>query len=112
MTVIFVVGGAPLFARSLPPAGLPGVEALITSDQFLVNGEVSARTDTDLTVLKPTTAQATTIQVSDETIITRGAVTIHLRDLKVGDKVTVTAAREANGLLVAAKITVRLPDES
>lgn len=92
------------------PGGVRPVP-MMTSDQFLVNGEVSSRTDTDLTILQPAEGRTITVQIADDTAITRGAATIRVLDLRVGEKVSVTVAREANGRLVAAKVHVRLKDE-
>jgi hypothetical protein len=114
---IMVLAGATLSIAAQAQAEVPipttlrPVAPLLTSDQFLVNGEVAAKSDADFSVRDTAAGQTVTIQVSDETAITRGAATIALADLKVGEKVAVTVMRSANGRLVATKVIVRLPEE-
>jgi len=106
-----LAGSAGIFVQSqteesgpLPAKALP----MMTSSQFLLNGEVSARTETDFTVVNKA-GQTTTVLVTDDTTITKGAATIKLADLTVGDKVSVTVMRAADGKLQAAKVLVREP---
>jgi hypothetical protein len=84
--------------------------AAITSSQFIVNGEVTERNETGFTVLSRT-SELTTVLVTEDTAITKGAVTIKLTDLAVGDKVSVTAMRSADGKLVAVSVAVRVGNE-
>ena len=103
--------GATVATAEVPDVTAVRVVRVMTSDQFLVNGEVTARTDTDFTVFDAAAARTVTIQVSDETTITRGAANIPLGDLRIGEKVSVTVKREANGRLVATKVMVRQPED-
>jgi hypothetical protein len=95
-------------ARALEATARGEAIPLMTSNQFLVNGEVTARTEADFTVVNAA-GQVTTFLVTTDTSITKGGATIHLADLAVGDKVSVTAERAADGKLQAASVLVRVP---
>lgn len=84
--------------------------AVITSSQFIVNGEVTERTEAGFTVLSRT-SELTTLLVTEDTAITKAAATIKLRELAVGDQVSVTAMRSADGKLIAVNVVVRTPTE-
>lgn len=83
---------------------------VINSSQFVVTGEVTARTETEFTVLSRT-SQLTTLQVTEDTSIIKGAVTIRLADVSVGDKVSVTAERAPDGKMRAVSVSVRVGNE-
>jgi hypothetical protein len=82
----------------------------VTSEQSMIAGEVTARTDLDFTILDRA-SELTTVQVTDGTVIVKGAVSIKLSDLAVGDKVTVTVTRGGDGKLQAVNVTVRVGNE-
>lgn len=79
---------------------------VMTSDQFRVAGEVVARTESELTVVTRL-SEVRTIQVTDDTAITKGGATLRLPDVMVGDKIDVTVARGGEGRLRAVTVTVR-----
>lgn len=107
-----MVAGLGLLAPRAMPAANATVMPAMTSEQFLVEGEVTARAETEFTVRQPAAGgRIVTIQVSDQTTINRGAASIPLADLRVGEKVSVTVAWQANGRLIAVKVAVRLPEE-
>ena len=83
---------------------------VVNSSQFVVTGEVTARTDTELTVLSRT-SQLTTLQVTEDTAIVKGAVTIRIADVSVGDKVSATAERAPDGKMRAVSVSVRVGNE-
>ncbi len=79
---------------------------VITSNEFVLSGEVVSRSDVGFTLLG-TGAQLTTVLVNPDTTITKGAVTIRLSDVMVGDKISVTVMRVADGSLQAVSVLVR-----
>lgn len=90
----------------------PGPEQVaVTSDRFVVRGEVLGRTEGGFTVLTPD-SQLRTVQVSRETSIVKGAETIKLTEVAVGDRVSVTLRRVADGSLQAVNVAVRTGFES
>ncbi len=112
-----LVGGAGLalgvglcgqtVARELPRARH---FAVITSNEFLVDGEIVQRTEVGFTVMSRG-SELTTVWVSKDTSITKGAETIRLREVGIGERVSVTAKRAADGKLVAVNVTVHTPSE-
>ncbi len=82
------------------------VVPMITSSQFVVTGEVIARTEIDFTVLTRD-SQLVRIQVNRDTSITKGAESLRLAELMVGDKVDVTLMRAGDGSLQATYVAVR-----
>lgn len=82
----------------------------VTSEKFVVTGEVTARGDSDFTIVDRT-SEIATVQVTENTAILKGAVSIRLADLSVGDKVSVTAIRGGDGKLQAVNVTVRVGNE-
>ena len=82
----------------------------VTSEQFVVAGEVAARTDLDFTIVDRS-SELITVQVTENTAIVKGAATIKLSELAVGDKVTVTVMRGGDGKLQAVNVAVRVGNE-
>lgn len=80
--------------------------AAVTSSEFVVVGEVIARSDTGLTLLSRG-SELTTINVNRYTAIKKGAETIRLADVMVGDKVSVALTRGADGSYQAVNVAVR-----
>lgn len=98
-----VAGGSHLQAQETAQ----GPEQVgVTSDRFLVRGEVIARTDGTFTVLTPD-SQLRIVRVSRDTSIVKGAETIALAEIAVGDRVAVTLRRIGDGGLLAVNVAVR-----
>lgn len=104
-----------LLAAALIAAGLhtraqettQGTEQVaVTSDRFLVRGEVIARTEGAFTVLTQD-SQLKVVRVSRDTSIVKGAETIALAEIAVGDRVAVTLRRIGDGGLLAVNVAVR-----
>jgi hypothetical protein len=93
----------------IPPPRLTFVRT-VTSEQFMIAGEVTARTDVDFTILDRT-SEVTTVQVTENTAIVKGAASIKLSDLSVGDKVVVSVMRTGDGKLQAVNVAVRVGNE-
>lgn len=83
-----------------------GVNVQLTSNQFVLAGEVLARAETSLTIVSRG-SEVTSVQVTRSTTITKGAETISLSDIAVGDKVDVTLMRGGDGNLQAVSVAVR-----
>jgi hypothetical protein len=103
LLAVFAFGFAAVAASAA--AGLP-VEPLMLSNQFMVTGEVVTRGEMAFTVMGPG-AQLTTVYVNPDTSILKGAETIQLADIFVGDKVTAVVMRSADGKLQAVKVDVK-----
>lgn len=93
----------------IPPPRLTFVRT-VTSEQFMIAGEVTARTDLDFTILDRS-SELTTVQVTENTAIVKGAASIKLSELAVGDKVVVSVMRMADGKLQAVNVAVRVGNE-
>lgn len=78
----------------------------VTSDRFLVRGEVIARTDGTFTVLTQD-SQLRVVRVSRDTSIVKGAETIPLAEIAMGDRVMVTLRRIGDDGFLAVNVTVR-----
>lgn len=111
----FSIPGLTLLAAALVAAGLhtraqdgtQGPEQVaVTSDRYVVRGEVIARTDGAFTVLTQD-SQLQVVRVSRDTSIVKGAETIALAEIAVGDRVAVTLRRIGDGGLLAVNVTVR-----
>lgn len=89
----------------LPLPQIATIQAL-ASDQFMLSGEVTARTDIDFTLLVRN-SELLTVQVTKDTAILRGAESIKLSDLRPGTKVVVTTMRGGEGQLLAVNVTVK-----
>ena len=107
--VLVTLGSARAQLAQIPPPRLSYVRT-VTSEQFLVTGEVTARTDVGFTVLGRN-SESITVQVTENTAFLKGAASIKLSDLFVGDKVTVTLVRAGDGQLQAVNVTVRVGNE-
>lgn len=105
--LVGALGGMTMHAETVR-ADATGVSVVpvMTSDQFLVAGEVVARTESELTVVTRL-SEVRTLQVSEDTAITKGGATLRLPDVMVGDKVNVTVSRGGEGRLRAVTVTVR-----
>ncbi|ACB74977.1 hypothetical protein [Opitutus terrae] len=79
---------------------------VVTSHEFLLQGEVIARNELGFTVLSRG-SELQMVRVSRTTSIKKGAETIRLADVMVGDKVSVTLKRGADGNLLAVDVAVR-----
>lgn len=84
---------------------------VVTSHEYVVVGEVVARTDTGFTVLSRG-SELRTIVINRYTSIKKGAETIALTDVQMGDSVSVTLRRAGNGQLQAVDVAVRTGFES
>jgi hypothetical protein len=98
------VGKAEARLVQIPVPRVAMVRALSSSD-FLVTGEVTARTGIDFTILVRG-SELRTVQVTEDTAIVKGGVLIKLADVMVGDKVTATLMRGGDGKLRAVNVTV------
>lgn len=103
------VGNLGAQLAEIPPPRLTFVRT-VTSEQFMIAGEVTARTDVDFTILDRT-SEVTTVQVTENTAIVKGAASIKLSDLAVGDKVVVSVMRTGDGKLQAINVAVRVGNE-
>lgn len=93
----------------IPPPRLSYVRT-VTSEQFQVSGEVTARSDENFTLLSRN-AELITVRVTENTALLKGAASIKLSELFVGDKVTATLMRGGDGQLQAVNVTVRVGNE-
>lgn len=80
--------------------------AVIASNEIIINGEVTERSESGLTVMSRT-SELTTVIVTPDTAIKKGAVTIKLDEIGVGERVSVTATPAADGKLLAVEVLVR-----
>lgn len=106
---VFVFSCAPLWSLAAPtPARGDGaqLETVMTSSEFVVAGEVIARNEMGFTVLVRN-SELTTVRVNRYTAIKKGAETIRLSDIMVGDKVSVRFMRSADGGMQAVNVAVR-----
>lgn len=78
----------------------------VSTDRFVVAGEVTARSETGFTLLTKR-SELMTVQVGRDTAIVKGAQTITLTEIKVGDKVSVTLRRTGDGSLQAVDVAVQ-----
>lgn len=104
LLLIALAGGAA--APAMPGWADTALEPLILSNQFMVAGEVITRGEMAFTVLG-SGAQLTTVYVNPDTAILKGAESIRLADVFVGDKVSAVVMRSADGTLQAVQVTVR-----
>ncbi|HVU23213.1 MAG TPA: hypothetical protein VHE13_03745 [Opitutus sp.] len=106
--------GGFLLAAALAAGGVPSLPgapiAIITSNEFVIRGEVTSRAPIELTVVTPESKVAR-IQVTDSTTITKAGITLKLSDIRVGDKVTATVMRDGANKLQAVRLTVDTGDE-
>lgn len=102
--------GAQANLRQVPTPRLASVRA-VTSSDFMVSGQVTARADTSFTILSRG-SELRTVQVTEDTAIVRAGALIKLSDLVIGDKVDVTLMRGGDGKLRAVNVTVRMGTES
>lgn len=70
-----------------------------------VSGEVTAKSDTELTV-KAMTGETTTVLLTKETTYTKDGKDAKADDVKVGKSVLVTLKTNSDGKAEAAKITI------
>lgn len=110
--------GVPAFAATVAVFGVsstkPAAEVfatdtlkpVLTSNQFVLKGEVVGRGDIGLTLLSRG-SELTVVQVNRYTAIKKGAETIQLADINIGDRVSVTLMRSADGSLQAVNVEVR-----
>ncbi len=84
--------------------------ATISSNNFIVSGEVVRRTETDFTVLDRW-SQLITIQVSPDTELKKAGALIRLSEMVIGEKITATVMRGGDGRLQAVTVTVRMGTE-
>lgn len=83
---------------------------LATSEQFVRVGEVVARTDRDFTLLDAD-SKLYKVAINPETVIRKGAASIKLSELVIGDHVKVTLMQGGDGALYASEVLVRAPTE-
>jgi hypothetical protein len=109
-----LLGGILLVAAVAASGGLSvrGTEtvAMITSQEFVIRGEVTSRTPIELTIVTPESKVAR-IQVTDATSITKAGLSLKPTDVMVGDKVTATVMRGGDEKLQAVRVTVRVGNE-
>lgn len=104
---LIITASAGLAAfTSLAPSQQAELKPMILSNEFILAGEVIARDDAGFTVLG-VGSQLTVVQVSSETAILKGAESIRLAEIMVGDKVSATVMRGGDGSLQAVKVEVR-----
>lgn len=102
--VVLTTGAAHARLVQVPVPRVAMVRALSSSD-FMVAGEVTARTEIDFTILVRG-SELRTVQITDETAIVKGGALIKLSEVMVGDKVTATLMRGGDGKLRAVNVTV------
>jgi hypothetical protein len=102
--VVLTAGVAHARLVQVPVPRVAMVRALSSSD-FMVAGQVTARTEIDFTILIRG-SELRTVQVTDDTAIVKGGALIKLSDVMVGDKVTATLMRGGDGKLRAVNVTV------
>ncbi len=100
-----VGGEARAKVVQVPLPRLATIQA-VTSDQFMIQGEVVRRSENDLTVVVRN-HEAVTMQVTQDTAILRGEETIRVGDLRPGEKVVANAIRGGEGRLLAVNVVVR-----
>lgn len=105
-----VVTGAGEDFRRVPVPRVAMVQT-VTSTDFMIVGEVTARTETSFTILSRG-SELRTVQVTEDTAIVRAGALIKLSELVIGDKVTATLMRGGDGKLRAVNVTVRVGNES
>lgn len=110
------ISGATLPASAVQ-AGAATIDAqpqpatpMLTSEQFVRVGEVVARTDRDFTLIDAD-SKLYTVAINSETVIRKGAATIKLSELVIGDRVKVTLMKGGDGALYAFEVLVRAPTE-
>lgn len=84
---------------------------IVTSHEFVIAGEVVARHELGFTVLSRG-SELRTVVINRYTSIKKGAETIRLPDVRVGDTVTVTLRRAGDGQLQAVNVAVSTGYES
>lgn len=87
-------------SSTLPTPASPEAPAMGGKDQSMLSGQVGAKTDTTLTV------EGQALQVTSTTTITKGGQMIKIEDIQVGDKVSASTLKRADGKLQAVTITV------
>lgn len=104
LTAAALIAGGMVRANAMPTM------AVITSQEFVIRGEVTSRTPIELTVVTPDSTVAR-IQVTDTTPITKAGSSLKPQDVMVGDKVTATVMRGGDEKLQAVRVTVRVGNE-
>ena len=107
VAALALVGGVDAFAKlvQVPLPRLATIQA-VASNNFMVSGEIVTRNEIEFTMIVRN-SELMTVQVTNDTAILRGAESIRLSDLNVGEKVVVTVMRGAEGKLLAVNVTVR-----
>ena len=105
--VLALAGGADAWAKlaQVPLPRLATIRAL-ASDHFMVSGEIVRRNEIEFTLIVRK-SELMTVQVTNDTAIMRGAESITLSDLAIGEKVVATLMRGGEGKLLAVNVTVR-----
>jgi hypothetical protein len=105
VSLVLAMVVAPISWASIESPAQDLAAPLITSSQFIVSGEVVGRTEVGLTVVDRN-SQLTTVIVNQDTTITKGAESIKLSEVMVGDKVNITIQRGGDGKLQAVAVAV------
>jgi len=92
------------------PVRAAAMTAVVTSQEFVIQGEVTSRTAIELTIVTPDSKVAR-VQVTDTTPITKAGLSLKPTDVMVGDKVTATVMRGGDDRLQAVRVTVRVGNE-
>jgi hypothetical protein len=107
LTGILVVAA---FAAGIVASTCAAPMAVITSQEFVIRGEVTSRTPIELTIVTPDSS-VVRVQVTDTTPITKAGLSLKPKDVMVGDKVTATVMRGGDEKLQAVRVTVQVGNE-